>query len=86
MHLSMRARPAAPQSRRLVAAGTIRRHHGRTTRLTATAAGVTGSIRPTAGGCGDCGGLGGHTEDTSGGGVTRQTWRTCQTCRGTGAA
>ena len=32
--------------RRLIAAGVIRRRAGRTTRITATAAGVTGSIRP----------------------------------------
>jgi hypothetical protein len=32
--------------RRLIAAGIIRRSSGRTLRLTATAAGVTGSIRP----------------------------------------
>jgi hypothetical protein len=32
--------------RRLIAAGVIRRRAGRTTRLIATPAGVTGSIRP----------------------------------------
>lgn len=32
--------------RRLIAAGIIRRRDGRTLRLTATPAGVTGSIRP----------------------------------------
>ena len=32
--------------RRLIAAGVIRRRNGRTLRLTVTAAGVTGSIRP----------------------------------------
>lgn len=37
--------PAGP-GRRLVAAGIIRRRNGRTTRLTATPAGITGSIRP----------------------------------------
>jgi hypothetical protein len=40
------SRPASP--RRLIAAGIIRRHRGRTTRLTVTPAGVTGSIRTTA--------------------------------------
>jgi hypothetical protein len=34
--------------RRLIAAGIIRRRAGRTTRITATSAGVTGSIRPAA--------------------------------------
>lgn len=32
--------------RRLIAAGIIRRHNGRTTRIVATPAGITGSIRP----------------------------------------
>jgi hypothetical protein len=35
-----------PPVRRLVAAGIIRRAGGRTTRVTITQAGVTGSIRP----------------------------------------
>jgi hypothetical protein len=35
-----------PRARHLVAAGIIRRSPVRTTRLTATAAGITGSIRP----------------------------------------
>lgn len=35
--------------------------------------------------CTDCSGKGGHAEDTTGSdGVTRQNWRTCNTCRGTG--
>lgn len=38
----------ARPSRRLVAAGIIRRTSGRTVRLTATAAGITGSITPAA--------------------------------------
>ncbi|HEY5834651.1 hypothetical protein [Streptomyces sp.] len=36
----------AHPARRMVAAGIIRRSDGRTTRLTATPAGITGSIRP----------------------------------------
>ncbi|MET7933469.1 hypothetical protein [Streptomyces sp. NPDC005322] len=34
--------------------------------------------------CTSCGGAGGRTEDTSSGGVTRQTWRSCSSCSGTG--
>lgn len=34
--------------------------------------------------CNSCSGTGGRTEDTTAAGVTRQTWRTCTTCRGTG--
>lgn len=34
--------------------------------------------------CGSCGGVGGRTEDTSADGVTRQSWKTCQACNGTG--
>ncbi|MEE4546756.1 hypothetical protein V2S66_32930 [Streptomyces sp. V4-01] len=40
---------APATERRLVAAGVIRRHGGRTVRITATPAGVTGSIRPVGG-------------------------------------
>ncbi|MEW2518150.1 hypothetical protein [Actinacidiphila alni] len=40
---------ATPPLRRFVAAGVIRRNGDRTTRITATAAGTTGSIRPAAG-------------------------------------
>lgn len=46
MDLSMPAGTPAPTSRRLVAAGIIRRAAGRTIRITATPAGITGSIRP----------------------------------------
>ncbi|CAG6392747.1 hypothetical protein NMG29_06525 [Streptomyces cocklensis] len=46
MDLSMPAGTPAPPPRRLVAAGVIRRTGGRTLRITATQAGVTGSIRP----------------------------------------
>lgn len=35
-----------PTPRRVIAVGTIRHHSGRTTRITATPAGITGSIRP----------------------------------------
>jgi hypothetical protein len=45
MDLSMPAGTPAT-ARRLIAAGIIRRNRGRTTRLTITPAGVTGSIRP----------------------------------------
>ncbi len=44
--------PSAPEcaqvnhARRLVAVGITRHHGGRTTRITATPTGVTGSIRP----------------------------------------
>jgi hypothetical protein len=41
-------RAPAPE-RRLVAAGIIRHHGGRTVRITATPTGVTGSIRPAGG-------------------------------------
>lgn len=34
--------------------------------------------------CATCIGTGGTTVDTSGEGVTRQHWQTCQDCRGTG--
>ncbi|WP_302888518.1 hypothetical protein [Streptomyces cucumeris] len=34
--------------------------------------------------CTACDGDGGRTETTRDGGVTRQTWRTCTTCRGSG--
>jgi hypothetical protein len=46
MDLSMPAGTPAPPPRRLVAAGLIRRSGGRTTRVTITRAGATGSIRP----------------------------------------
>lgn len=46
MDLSMPAGMPAPPPRRLVAAGIIRRTATRTTRITATPAGITGSIRP----------------------------------------
>lgn len=46
MDLSMPAGTPAPTPRRLVAAGIVRRHDGRTVRITATPAGITGSIRP----------------------------------------
>ncbi|MEU3883084.1 hypothetical protein [Streptomyces californicus] len=36
--------------------------------------------------CGDCGGAGGKSVDTSGDGVSRQHWRTCTSCSGTGVA
>lgn len=48
MDLSMPAGTPAPAPRRLIAAGIIRRASGRTTRVTITAAGATGSIRPKA--------------------------------------
>jgi hypothetical protein len=42
-----RTAPAGDRpGRRLIAAGVIRRRNGRTLRMTATPAGVTGSIRP----------------------------------------
>lgn len=42
--------PAADSpGRRMVAAGIIRRHDGRTIRLSVTPAGITGSIRPAGG-------------------------------------
>lgn len=42
-----RTAPASDRpGRRLIAAGIIRRRNGRTLRLTATPAGITGSIRP----------------------------------------
>ncbi|MFE7805895.1 hypothetical protein ACFU51_14760 [Streptomyces sp. NPDC057430] len=34
--------------------------------------------------CQDCDGTGGETKDTSSGGVTRRTWHSCSSCRGTG--
>jgi hypothetical protein len=34
--------------------------------------------------CTACNGSGGKTEDTSSGGVTRQTWKRCGSCNGTG--
>lgn len=34
--------------------------------------------------CTACKGAGGRKVDTSSGGVTRKTWVTCKTCRGTG--
>ncbi|MER7974979.1 hypothetical protein ABTX35_39250 [Streptomyces sp. NPDC096080] len=34
--------------------------------------------------CGPCSGQGGATVDTSSGGITRQTWHTCTTCKGSG--
>jgi len=46
MDLSMPAGTPAPTPRRLIAAGVIRRTSGRTTRITITPAGITGSIRP----------------------------------------
>lgn len=36
--------------------------------------------------CGTCQGRGGMVEDTSSGGVTRQTWRPCPSCGGSGVA
>ncbi|MEV4975338.1 hypothetical protein [Streptomyces scopuliridis] len=36
--------------------------------------------------CGACGGRGGEVVDTSSGGVTRKTWQSCGTCKGTGTA
>jgi hypothetical protein len=45
--MTERTAPAGDRpERRLIAAGIIRRSAGRTTRITATQAGVTGSIRP----------------------------------------
>lgn len=35
--------------------------------------------------CTSCGGAGGRTETTRDGEVTRQTWRSCGTCRGSGS-
>lgn len=46
MDLSMPAGTPAAPPRRLIAAGLIRRTGGRTTRVTITQAGATGSIRP----------------------------------------
>ncbi|WP_424864078.1 hypothetical protein [Streptomyces sp. MMS24-I29] len=34
--------------------------------------------------CTSCGGQGGRMEDTSGDGVSRQTWMTCRACAGSG--
>ncbi|MEV4872852.1 hypothetical protein [Streptomyces syringium] len=36
--------------------------------------------------CASCGGEGGRMVDTSGGGVTRQTWQSCTPCGGSGQA
>ncbi|MFD4224757.1 hypothetical protein [Streptomyces griseus] len=36
--------------------------------------------------CTSCGGKGGKTVDTSGDGVSRQNWQSCQPCGGTGVA
>lgn len=36
--------------------------------------------------CSSCGGTGGRIEDTSGDGVSRQTWQSCTSCSGTGVA
>ncbi|MFJ1930418.1 MULTISPECIES: hypothetical protein [unclassified Streptomyces] len=36
--------------------------------------------------CTSCGGTGGRIVDTSGDGVSRQTWQSCSACGGTGAA
>ncbi|WP_189268688.1 hypothetical protein [Streptomyces fuscichromogenes] len=36
--------------------------------------------------CGACQGSGGHTETTSSGGVTRQNWVRCDSCKGSGSA
>lgn len=44
--LAMPSRVRTRPPRRLIAAGIIRRTGGRTLRITATPAGVTGSIRP----------------------------------------
>jgi hypothetical protein len=46
MDLSMPAGTPATAPRRLIAAGIIRQTGARTTRITITPAGVTGSIRP----------------------------------------
>lgn len=46
MDSSMPQRAQARPTRQLIAAGLIRRTAGRTVRITATAAGITGSIRP----------------------------------------
>lgn len=34
--------------------------------------------------CSTCQGAGGTVIDTSGGGITRQHWKSCGTCNGTG--
>lgn len=36
--------------------------------------------------CGACAGRGGTTVDTSSGGVIRQNWQTCGSCKGSGNA
>ncbi|MFF3358199.1 hypothetical protein ACFYWN_37585 [Streptomyces sp. NPDC002917] len=36
--------------------------------------------------CQSCGGTGGRVVDTSGDGVSRQHWQTCQACGGSGVA
>ncbi|MGW0607810.1 hypothetical protein [Streptomyces sp. NPDC002640] len=51
-----------------------------------TAASTVVPVVPVAGACGSCGGAGGRVEDTSSDGVTRQTWRPCTSCGGTGSA
>ncbi|WP_236243152.1 hypothetical protein [Streptomyces sp. CC228A] len=46
-NLAMPTHTSTPQPpRRLIAVGIIRRHGGRTTTVRATAAGITGTIRP----------------------------------------
>ncbi|WP_326728996.1 hypothetical protein [Streptomyces phaeochromogenes] len=36
--------------------------------------------------CGSCNGKGGAIVDTSSNGVRRQTWKNCDTCKGSGNA
>ncbi|MGW0786489.1 hypothetical protein [Streptomyces sp. NPDC002913] len=49
MAYARRYEVSPPSDRRPIAVGTITRRNGRTTTVLATAAGVTGSIRPTGG-------------------------------------
>jgi hypothetical protein len=48
------------------------------------AAATVAPVAPVAGACGSCGGSGGRVEDTSSDGITRQTWRPCSACSGSG--
>lgn len=48
------------------------------------AAAIVVPVAPVAGACGSCGGAGGRVEDTSSDGITRQTWRPCSACGGSG--
>lgn len=95
MILALHTAGSAPASRPLLAlmpwptAGITRGEYGLLLRRTEHAARVHTALpnqtTPTCErACPDCSGAGGKTVDTSSGGVSRQTWKTCGTCRGKG--